>query len=59
MEKKDKQSEQTQRGILGKGGFEAWKDGAVSLNQFSAERPDDVYGQMRSVPPLSEMLKSG
>ena len=35
---------------------EAWRSGDVTWEQLSRERDDHVYGAMRSVPSLKELL---
>lgn len=53
----EKQNEAKQKQILGQGKFEAWKAGQFSLEQLSREHVDDVYGAMRVVTPLKELVK--
>lgn len=38
---------------------EAWRSGDVTWEQLSRERDDHVYGAMRSVPSLKELLGDG
>ena len=42
--------------ILGVGKFEAWKAGKFELSQLSREVENDVYGLMRSVTPLKDLI---
>lgn len=48
--------EAQQRAILGPGKFEAWKAGKFTLDQLSREVENDVYGAMRSVTPLKDLI---
>lgn len=48
--------ESQQKQILGAGKFEAWKAGKFSLDQLSKEHENDVYGMMRVVTPLKELV---
>jgi SPP1 gp7 family putative phage head morphogenesis protein len=50
-----KQSEVLQEGILGKAGAEAWRSGAVRLDDFVETRNDPDWGLVRSVRSVSEM----
>jgi len=53
----DSLSEAEQRSILGKGRYEAFKAGKFEFSDLSKERPDDVYGKMRSEATLKELVK--
>jgi hypothetical protein len=48
--------ESQQKQILGAGKFEAWKAGKFTLDQLSKEHENDVYGMMRVVTPLKELI---
>lgn len=48
--------EAQQKAILGPGKFEAWKAGQFTLPQLSREVENDVYGMMRSVTPLKDLV---
>lgn len=52
-----KQSDSTQLQMMGKGRFEAWKEGKIDFAQLSATHKDDVYGEMRVVAPLKDLLQ--
>jgi hypothetical protein len=41
---------------MGKGAYAAWKDGKFSIDMMTRERPDAIYGMMRSVTPLKELV---
>jgi SPP1 gp7 family putative phage head morphogenesis protein len=49
-------SETEQQKMMGAGKFAAWKEGKFDLPALSTERPDEVYGLMRSVPSLKELI---
>ena len=55
----EKQPEAKQRAMMGNGKFEAWKAGKFSLSDLSVQRMDKVYGQMRGVPPLKDLVGGG
>lgn len=46
-----------QKKILGQGKFEAWQKGAFTLDQLSKEHDNDVYGMMKVVTPLKELVQ--
>lgn len=48
--------EEQQKAILGPGKFEAWKAGRFTLDQLSRENENDVYGLMRGVTPLKDLI---
>jgi hypothetical protein len=50
------QDEETQRAILGKGKFEAWQDGRISLDQLATKHTDEVYGTMTAERSLKELI---
>jgi hypothetical protein len=50
------QDEAQQRSMMGAQYYQAWKGGAFGIGDLSKESPDDVYGQMRSVAPLYDLL---
>jgi hypothetical protein len=45
-----------QQGYMGGAMWDAWQAGKVDWDQLSAERDDPVYGLMRSMPSLKELL---
>lgn len=51
-----KQSEATQRALMGPGKYDAWQEGKIRLDQLTEERDDDVYGRMRGEPSLKQLL---
>lgn len=51
------QPEATQKQLMGPGKYQAWQDGAIQLDQLTAERVDDVYGVMRGEPSLKQLLE--
>jgi len=50
-------SEKQQQDMMGKGAFEAWKDGRFDLSDMVTRRHDDVYGEMLARTPLSELIQ--
>ena len=50
------QNEETQSLIMGKGRFEAWKDGAIKLEDLAVETTDPTWGKSLGVRPLKEMI---
>lgn len=51
-----RQDEATQQGILGPGMWAAWKDGAVSFDQFRGHTYDHpVYGAMQRMPTMAQL----
>jgi hypothetical protein len=52
----NEQPEGKQSDILGKEKYEAYKGGAFEFKDLSTTRTDDVYGDMRTVTPLWELL---
>ena len=50
------QPESVQRQILGKGKFEAWRDGGTPFADLTTVRNDPVYGPMRVEAPLWQFL---
>jgi len=50
-------NEEEQRAILGKGKFEAWKDGKFTLADLPTEKSDSVYGLMRTAKTLDELIQ--
>jgi SPP1 gp7 family putative phage head morphogenesis protein len=50
------QPESVQRSILGKGGYEAYKEGKFSLADVVKEHDDEVYGPMKTTKPLKDLL---
>jgi len=53
------QDEATQRKILGPGKYDAWKAGKFELMDVSQQRPDAVYGTMRTAAPLKDLVPDG
>jgi len=51
-----RQSEETQRTILGPARYNAWKAGAVDLSEYSVIDPHPVYGPIRRAASLKEVL---
>ena len=49
-------SESEQAKIMGPGRYQAWRDGKITFAQNSGVRMDDVYGEMRVVAPLKDIL---
>jgi hypothetical protein len=49
-------SDADRRAMLGRDYHQAWKDGLYSFSDISTERPNDVYGPMRGVTPLWQLL---
>lgn len=52
-------SEAEQRQQMGPAMFQAWKAGKVDWNDLSREHTDPVYGTMRGMPSLRELLGDG
>lgn len=50
-------SDARQKAMMGKGRFEAWKEGKFDLPAISSEYNDEVYGNMRRETPLKELVK--
>lgn len=50
-------SEAQQKAMMGKGRFEAWKDGKFDLPDISSVYNDEVYGDMRRETPLKDLIK--
>jgi hypothetical protein len=51
-----KLSESEQASMMGPGRYQAWKDGKFEFWQNSGTHLDDVYGEMRVVAPLKDLL---
>ena len=49
-------SEAEQKARLGAEKWQAWQDGAFSFNQLATQHTDDVYGTMRSVTSLKDLV---
>ncbi len=45
-----------QQTMMGPGAFAAWNDGKFDLADMSHQTPDDVYGLMRTVKPLKDLV---
>ena len=52
----NKLTEQQQRGIMGVGKLQAYKDGLFDFSQLTQQVKDDVFGTMRTVPSLKALL---
>ena len=50
------QDEGKQREIMGDARYEAWKDDKFQFSQLSSQHEDEVYGSMRTVTPLKDLL---
>jgi hypothetical protein len=50
------QPEAMQRQMMGDGKFEAWASEKFKFNQLSKETENDVFGMMRTVTPLKELV---
>jgi hypothetical protein len=48
--------ENKQRGLMGESKFEAYKENKFELSQLSTQRQDEVYGSMRGVTPLKDLI---
>lgn len=48
-------SEATQREMMGKGHFEAWRDGAITLDDLVKITHDPTWGKSLGIRPLKEM----
>lgn len=51
-----KQPEEVQRRMMGPEYYQAYQGGAFSLSELAKQHEDEVYGHMRSVAPLWELL---
>lgn len=52
----DRMSEAEQKKAMGPGGYKLYKEGKVTLSQFTRQVNDAVYGKMRTVRPLKDMI---
>ena len=52
----NKQSESTQKNMMGDAKWQAWKDGKFEFGQLSKEYYDDVYGNMKGEASLKSLL---
>jgi len=50
------QAASVQKGVLGNAGYGAWKNGAVSLSDFSESHDHFLYGSFRRQASLSSIL---
>ena len=50
-------AEAQQRQVLGQGAWQAWKDGKFKFSELAGRRHDDVFGEMLSRVPLSELIE--
>jgi len=48
--------ENKQRDLMGQGKYEAYKENKFELSQLSMQRQDEVYGTMRAVTPLKDLI---
>jgi len=55
----NKQSQERQIKMMGKGKYEAWQAGEFGIGDLSTGRQDAVYGEMRTVPPLKDLIGKG
>jgi hypothetical protein len=53
------QTEETQRSIMGDTKWEAWNAGQFQFSDMVKDTPNDVYGNMKTVTPLNELLGMG
>jgi hypothetical protein len=51
----EKQPEATQRAMMGKAKFEAWQAGKFEFDALATEKPDAVWGKIRTETPLKEL----
>jgi hypothetical protein len=51
-----RQNEADQLALMGRDYHSAWKNNLYSFDKLSIERPNDVYGPMRTVTPLWQLL---
>ena len=49
-------SEAKQREILGDAKFDAWKEGKFEFGQLSTQHSDEIYGSMRNVTSLQDLV---
>lgn len=54
----DELPEQKQQSMMGQGAFEAWSAGRFDLSQLSHQVEDDVYGVIRTVTPLKDLVET-
>lgn len=52
----NKQDEETQRKIMGDTKYEAWKEGAFNFKDMAQDSSNDIYGNMRTVTPLKDLI---
>jgi hypothetical protein len=50
------QPEAMQKQMMGDTKFEAWSSGKFEFNQLSKETENDIYGMMRTVTPLKDLI---
>ena len=50
------QSSEQQRAMMGPGKYQAWQEGKFEFSALSTQRPDEVYGQMRTETPLKDLV---
>ena len=50
------QSTEQQRAMMGSGKYQAWQEGKFEFGALSTQRPDEVYGQMRTETPLKDLI---
>jgi hypothetical protein len=49
-------SEAEQRGIMGNNKYEAYKEGKFEFSQLSRQQVNDIFGSMRTVTPLKDLI---
>lgn len=49
-------SEGEQSKLMGPQYYDSYKNGMFDLSQMSTQKPDEVYGEMRGVTPLWQLL---
>jgi hypothetical protein len=54
----DELSEEKQKSMMGSGAHDAWKSGKFDLSQLSHQVEDDVYGAIRTVTPLKDLVET-
>jgi hypothetical protein len=46
----------TQKEIMGETKWQAWMDGKFEFGQLAQDTPNDVYGNMKTVTPLKDLI---
>jgi hypothetical protein len=52
----DSLTDQQKEASMGKGRYQAYKDGRFDFGKLTRELPDPVYGPMRSETPLKDLI---